>query len=58
MLTPYEVIVVKEALEAHRLRLQMMYDDAHRAARTALALRQMQRAEKDLRTIEKIRGKL
>lgn len=58
MLTPYEVIVTKEALEGHRVRLQYAYAAACAAPRTALTLRQLQRAEKDLRTIEKIRGKL
>lgn len=54
MLTPYEVIVVKEALEAHRTLLVRVQAAAITAPRTALTLRQ----EKDLRTIEQIRGKL
>lgn len=58
MLTPYEVIVVKEALEGHRVRLQYAYAAASAAPRTALSLKQIQRSEKDLRTIEQIRGKL
>lgn len=58
MLTPYEVIVVKEALEAHRTLLVRVQAAAITAPRTALTLRQLQRAEKDLRTIEQIRGKL
>lgn len=62
MLTPYQAIVVKEALNKHEKDLRQVVEEcwAERWAgsATGLTLKRKGRAEHDLRSIEQIRGKL
>lgn len=58
MLTPYEMIVIKEALDDRASKLSARGNDVRNMRRTGETLRIMQRCEKDIRTIEQIRGKL
>lgn len=58
MLTPYEMIVIKEALDARVDALRCRSINVKGMRRTGETLRILQRCEKDIRTLEQIRGKL
>lgn len=58
MLSPYEMIVIKEALDARGNVLRGIARDVKGMRRTGETLRILQRCEKDIRTLEQIRGKL
>lgn len=57
-LSPYETIVVREALDARVDALRCRSINVKGLQRTGETLRILQRCEKDIRTIEQIRGKL
>lgn len=57
-LSPYETIVAREALDARGNVLRGIARDVKGMQRTGETLRILQRCEKDIRTLEQIRGKL